>query len=313
MTEKSLPNRCDELVTVVALCYNQSRFLRKTLDSIINQTWAPGHFYIIDDCSTDNSVSVINEWLAENNHPATLIVHETNQGITRTMNHALSLCKTKYFHPWPCDDILMPDKIESQVTYMESLDWKPGFLYGDIQWIDNDDNLLRESVVADRKKLFSDNKMPCGFIFPELVQHGCFIPTASGLYVTKVLKGLGGFDEELFAEDWDMFMRIALHSGIAYKEQVFSKYRRHNSSAEVSKGERYWKGHFKILPKYLGVNPNYDTIIWDKIGRDALQAARDGAKNSWRWLWQSALKTRNFKILYSYLRIKMRVAVGFVL
>jgi alpha-1,3-rhamnosyltransferase len=297
---------CDDYVTVVALCYNQSRFLAKTLDSIMAQSWRPQKFYIIDDCSTDDSVEKINEWLDANGHPATLIRHEQNWGITRTMNHALSLCNTKYFHPWPCDDLLMPDKIESQVRYLESLDWEPGFLYGDIQWIDEDDIVFRESLIADRRKLFPNGEMPSGNIFPQLVKLGCFIPTASGFYVTKALKDLGGFDEKLFAEDWDMFMRIALKNGIAFKNQVFSQYRRHRHSAEMAKGERYWDGNFKILPRYLGTSKEYDNLIYEKLCGDAIEAYKHKYTKAIGYVLKNALRRKDVRLLYIYLRMRLQ-------
>jgi glycosyltransferase involved in cell wall biosynthesis len=299
-------NRCDELVTFIALCYNQSAFLKESLNSIINQTWKPSHIYIIDDCSSDNSVEKIKEWITETGFNVTLICHEKNMGITKTINEALSLCKTKYFHPWPCDDLMMPDKVENQITYLESLDWEPGFLYGDIQWIDFEGNILRDSVIKDRKKMFPNELMPSGKIFPELVKNGCFIPTASGIYVTKVLNELGGFDESLFAEDWDMFMRIALKFGIAFKDQLFSKYRRHSASMEMSKGSKYWEGHFKILPKYLGIKKEYDLLIWDTIGKNAIQATKEKAKGMWKWIWRSAIKTGRYKMFGYYFLIKLR-------
>jgi len=294
------PNRCPELVTIIALCYNQSRFLKESLYSIINQTWKPNHIYIIDDCSTDCSVSTINEWIEETKFPTTLICHKKNMGITKTINEALSLCKTKYFQPWPCDDIMMPDKIESQITYLESLDWQPGFLYGDIQWIDFNGIILRESVISDRKKLFPNKQMPSGNIFKELVEFGCFIPTASGIYTTQALNELGGFDENLFAEDWDMFMRIASKQGIAFKDKLFSKYRRHSASTEMSRGDKYWEGHFKILPKYLGISKEYDFLIWQTIGYHAIAAKKDKTKGTWKWIWKAAIHTLNFKLLIIY-------------
>ena len=309
MDPKALSPTCDPLVTVVALCYNQRRFLRKTLDSILAQTWPPAHFYIIDDASTDDSVALIKEWLAEKGHPATLIVHEQNQGITKTMNHALSLCQTKYFHPWPCDDLLLPHKIAEQVAFMEGLDWQPGFLYGDIAWIDNDDNMLRPSVIEGRRRLFPDHKMPSGFIFPDLVKHGCFIPTASGLYVTEALKEQGGFDENLFAEDWDMFMRIALKRGIVFHDRLVSHYRRHAGSAEMKKGARYWEGHFRILPKYLGINPAYDKLIWEKTGRDALDAWQEGHPGYTRLVWRSARKARRPLLVWKLLKAQLKRSI----
>ncbi len=292
----------DTLVTVVALCYNQARFLRHSLDSILSQTYPIGRFYIIDDGSTDESVAIIGEWLEEHNYPAELIVHEKNMGITRTINHALSLCNTRYFHPWPCDDIMLPNKIADQIAFLEQLDWVPGFLYGDCQWIDEQGEVFRESVIVDRQQLFPNQQMPSGNIFPELVKHGCFIPTASGLYVTKPLKELGGFDEQLFAEDWDMFMRIALKYGIAFKNQVFSQYRRHRESAEMKKGERYWDGHFKILPRYLNINKEYDELIYSKMCSDAILARQQGYRRAVGWIKKQACRRKSLTLMWLYFR-----------
>lgn len=295
----------ENMITVVALCYNQSRYLRQSLDSIINQTYPIGKFYIIDDASTDNSVELIQQWIDEHENSAELIVHDQNMGITKTINHALSLCHSRYFHPWPCDDIMMPNKISDQISFLEQLDWKPGFLYGDCQWIDENGEVFRESVIVDRELLFPEKKMPSGNIFSHLVKHGCFIPTASGLYVTSALKELGGFDEKLFAEDWDMFMRISLKYGIAFKNQVFSQYRRHRDSAEMKKGERYWDGHFKILPRYLKINKEYDRLIYAKMCEDAMVAYKEGYSKALVWIYRQAFREKNLKLMMTYLKARI--------
>ncbi|MFT3739995.1 MAG: glycosyltransferase [Breznakibacter sp.] len=294
------------LVTVVALCYNQAAYLRQSLDSIANQVYPIGKLYIIDDGSADGSVELIEQWIGQSSLDVEFLPHSQNWGITRTMNHALSLCQTKYFHPWPCDDIMLPNKIADQIAFLESLDWEPGFMYGDIQWIDENGVVFRDSVIQDRKKLFKNGQMPSGNIFPELVKHGCFIPTASGLYVTKALKELGGFDEKLFAEDWDMFMRIALTHGIAFKDQVFSQYRRHRQSAEMSKGERYWDGHFKILPRYLSLAPQYKSLIYKKMSDDAIEACRHGYTKAIRYVWKNAWRQLDIGQLWLYVKLRAK-------
>lgn len=284
-----------ELVTVVAICYNQAQFLLESLDSIKNQTLQGFDFHVIDDCSTDNSVELIKNWVAECGIDVTVHVHESNQGITKTMNHALRLCTTKYFQPWPCDDIMLPQKLEKQIAYLESLAWTPGFLYGDCQWIDDKGNVFRNSVLESRKNLFEDKKMPEGNLFLPLLEHGCFIPTASGIYVTEPLKKLGGFDENLWAEDWDMFMALSLSNGIAFQDELVSKYRRHATSAEVTRGDKYWDGHFQILYKYLDKNPTYKKIIWSKIYSDAQKASRLFYAPAKNIMLKAAIQTMNMK------------------
>jgi alpha-1,3-rhamnosyltransferase len=278
------------LVTVVAICYNQSQFLEESLNSILAQTITGFDFHIIDDCSKDDSASRIQQWIEKTGVKVTFHPHEENWGLTRTMNHALSLCQTKYFQPWPCDDVMLPHKLDHQIAYLESLDWEPGFLYGDISWMDENSTIYRKSVLEFRKTLFPNNQLPQGNVFKELVQFGCFIPTASGIYNTQALRDLGGFDETLWAEDWDMFMRIALKQGIAANDEVVSLYRRHPNSTEMTKGLKYWNGHFKILPKYLGLNTDTDAIIWQAIFKDALKAFDMGYKPAFSWMGKSFFK-----------------------
>ena len=51
------------LVSIIALCYNHASYLEETLDSIIEQTYPNIQLIILDDCSSDNSVELINAWI----------------------------------------------------------------------------------------------------------------------------------------------------------------------------------------------------------------------------------------------------------
>ncbi|MDX5480951.1 MAG: glycosyltransferase, partial [Hymenobacteraceae bacterium] len=51
------------LVSIICLCYNHERFLREALDSVLAQTYPHLEVIVVDDCSTDNSVSIIQEYL----------------------------------------------------------------------------------------------------------------------------------------------------------------------------------------------------------------------------------------------------------
>ena len=293
-------------VTVVAICYNQSKFLEESLNSILAQTEKGFDFHIIDDCSSDDSAALIKQWIEKTGAQVTFHQHTENWGLTRTMNHALSLCQTKYFQPWPCDDIMLPHKLEHQINYLESLDWTPGFLYSDIAWMDENSKVYRESVLKFRRTRFPNNQLPQGNVFKELVQFGCFIPTASGIYNTQALRDVGGFDENLWAEDWDMFMRIALKQGIAAKDEVVSLYRRHSNSTEMTKGDKYWEGHFKILPKYLGIHSSTDQIIWQSLFKDGQKAYRLGYKPGLKWMGKSFIKQPSWGKLKSFLAMILK-------
>ena len=72
------------LVTIICLSYNHEKFVVESLNSVMNQNYSSIELIIIDDCSTDNSKSVIEKWLID--HPTIhFIVNSSNLGNTKAM------------------------------------------------------------------------------------------------------------------------------------------------------------------------------------------------------------------------------------
>ncbi|WP_303813338.1 glycosyltransferase family A protein, partial [Apibacter mensalis] len=89
--DKELP-----LVSIVAINYNNSKHLVETLDSIDQQTYKNIELIIVDDCSTDDSVKKIDQWLLTYNKPFQFIKHIENKGICKTINDGYKVAKGKY-------------------------------------------------------------------------------------------------------------------------------------------------------------------------------------------------------------------------
>jgi glycosyltransferase involved in cell wall biosynthesis len=105
-------------VTLVVPNYNHARYLPESLGSIAAQTRAPDRVFIIDDCSTDDSIAVISRFLAD--HPNwQLIRHETNQGVVRGQNEALALAETDWIGYLGADDALHPTYLEKTLVQAE--------------------------------------------------------------------------------------------------------------------------------------------------------------------------------------------------
>src|SRR5437868_5572657 len=96
------------LVSVVVLSYNYADYVLDTLDSIHAQTYPHIEFYIIDDCSTDNSVELIQQWIEDNNVDVTFIVHPENRGRNPEINLFLAKAKGKYILTFASDDEMNP-------------------------------------------------------------------------------------------------------------------------------------------------------------------------------------------------------------
>ncbi|HEY6328701.1 MAG TPA: glycosyltransferase, partial [Blastocatellia bacterium] len=119
------------LVSIIVGCYNQSRFVVETLESIKAQTYKSTQLIIFDDSSSDNSVEIIEDWLRKNGIDCIFIRHQENKGVCKSLNEALAVATGKYVSMVAADDVWLPDKIARQVEIAESQPDRVGVLYSD--------------------------------------------------------------------------------------------------------------------------------------------------------------------------------------
>ena len=125
-------------VSVVAVCYNHSRFVREALDSIKRQAWPKLQLIFCDDASQDSSVEIASHWLSQNAPDAVRILHSLNQGLLSTLNEALAVAQGKYIQILACDDLLRCDAIASRVSKLEGSDPQVIMCCGNFDRIDED-------------------------------------------------------------------------------------------------------------------------------------------------------------------------------
>lgn len=208
--EKNLP-----LVSIVVPCYNHEKYVKETIESIINQTYKNIELIVIDDGSKDNSVSVIQE-LADKY--GFTFIHRPNKGLSATLNEGIRLSKGKYFCACASDDIYMLDKIEKQVQFMET-NPEYGMCYGKIVEFD-DSGYKKEREIKNAKS---------GWCFEELILSN-FIPAVSQMIKRDIFEDVGNFDEDLYIEDWDMWLRIVYKYKIGYVDNYLAYYRLHSNN-----------------------------------------------------------------------------------
>ncbi|HEX2910736.1 MAG TPA: glycosyltransferase [Chloroflexia bacterium] len=117
------------LVSVLIAYYNHAKYVKKTLDSVLTQTYPNVEIIIVNDGSPDNAEfqKVIQEYLPD---PRVTLINQTNQGIVAARNVAMTRAKGEYFNLLDSDDWLHPEKIERQVDFLES-NRDYGLIYSD--------------------------------------------------------------------------------------------------------------------------------------------------------------------------------------
>jgi len=207
-------------VTVIALCYNHERFLLDCLESIRAQTFQNFELIVTDDCSRDRSPEMIAAWLAEHYPQARFIRHTANRGICATLNEALTAAQGTYISMIATDDIWLPHKLASQVSLAGSLGTDTAVIYTDVEQMDEEGRLLPTPFL----KAHGVTEPPQGRIFSRLVD-GNFIPAMSTLIRRDALLAVGGYDERLSYEDYDMWLRLALRYAFFFQAQPVARYR----------------------------------------------------------------------------------------
>ena len=105
------------LVSVITPAYNCARTIGETIESVINQTVTDWEMLIVDDCSTDNTTDVVEEYASKDNR-IRLIRMENNSGSAAARNTAIACAKGRYIALLDSDDMWKPEKLERQLKFM---------------------------------------------------------------------------------------------------------------------------------------------------------------------------------------------------
>ena len=123
------------VVSVGIGSYNNAAYLGILLDSIRAQTYPAIEVIVVDDCSIDNSVEVVQHWMERTNYPVTFVQRAANQGLVRTYSECTRLSTGRFVSLVGSDDVLDPDLIARTV---EEFDWcgpTCGAVYSDCRLI----------------------------------------------------------------------------------------------------------------------------------------------------------------------------------
>ncbi|MDR2902455.1 MAG: glycosyltransferase family 2 protein, partial [Lactobacillales bacterium] len=203
-------------VSVVMPTYNRARFLPRVIESVLNQSYGDFEFVIVDDGSTDESVSVI-EGFQRLDKRIVLIKNPKNRGISYSRNRG------KYIAIMDSDDTAMPGWLEKQVAVLDA-DPKITVVSSLLYDMDQDIYIWRgpPGYLNEAKSLFNNYFGNIGNMFRKnfIVRHGI------------------SFDESLVsAEDYDFWVQIILKGGrFSFLDEPLVRVRRHTEN-----GGTYYK------------------------------------------------------------------------
>lgn len=182
------------LVSVVIITYNSAKTVLETLDSVYNQTYKNIELIVSDDCSSDDTVSLCQEWLAKHSERfvfSSLVTSNTNTGVAPNLNRGILKSSGVWIKSLAGDDRLKDNCIEAFVSFVEKE--KCEFCICRLALFSEDGDVSQEEKnTYDRcyKSIKGNSK--------EQLKSICIKYTFPGpgfFYSRKIYDSIGGFDE----------------------------------------------------------------------------------------------------------------------
>ena len=209
------------VVSVVMAVYNGEVYLRKAVDSVLGQSFRNFEFIVIDDASIDNTAAILHSYTDKR---LRVIRNDQNQGLTKCLNKAITLCKGLYIARMDADDICEPSRFAVQTERLQTTN--ATLTYSRVSEIDST-GAKREATPLPTNGLLVKWK---------LLFDNCICHPSSMWNREIVFSAVGQYDESLpYAQDYDFFSRIALTCKMCGVDEVLLHYRIHSGSITTSK------------------------------------------------------------------------------
>jgi len=238
------------LVSVIIPSYNYASYLEKRIESILSQTYSDIEIIVIDDCSPDNSVEVLQKYVTHSK--VTLVLKEENSGWISTNNQGVELAKGEYILFAQCDDLCEPTMIEKLVGAMQR-NTSIGLSFCRSMLIDEHGKHLGEDYEMQEKSF----KLRCkkGALLHKkeasiFFLQSCVIPNLSAVLIRKcVFDVVGEFPKDYPAcADWAWFLSVAEHYDMAYVSEPLNYFMQHDETIRSLTKERVlYEEYFRLL------------------------------------------------------------------
>ncbi|HGO5824633.1 TPA: glycosyltransferase family 2 protein [Mannheimia haemolytica] len=144
-------------ISIITPVYNAEPYIRDCIESVLSQSYQNWELILVDDCSIDNSVKIINEYTYDNR--IKLYQNRVNKGPTETRNYALDNCSGEYITFLDSDDFWSYDKLGKQVLFMQENNIE--MTHGNYYFCDINGNPFKEIKTATEityKELLKENQ-----------------------------------------------------------------------------------------------------------------------------------------------------------
>lgn len=202
-------------VSVIMPVYNAEPYLKKAIDSILDQTFGDFELIIIEDGSNDNSLSIIKEYRDER---IRVFQNEQNKGVVYSRNLGLKKAEGSYIALMDADDIAPDDRLKISYEFLEH-NSEYTCVYGRIVFIDENDSLIKYRYAPT--PLFNSKYIQASLLFHNPISNG------STMFRKDVMEkyDIRYRDIQCGIEDYMFWSEYSTHAPIIGIDEVLQFYR----------------------------------------------------------------------------------------
>ena len=262
-------NNIEEQVSIIVPVYNVEKYLKRCLDSIINQTYKNFKVICVDDGSTDNSLRILEEYA--NKDSRIQIISQENQGLAQARNKGLEYVSTPYCYFLDSDDYIEPNLLEHAMTIFQNFDIDY-FCFGSKAFIE-DNNIIQN---IDNMQNYLSIKRDGLYNINFDIAKNTNIHVWNKIFKTELIKAYDiKFIKNLLYEDIYFMWYYNFVSKKAYFEtRVLHNYRMRSTSImeEVTNNKKYQTAvHHMYNWHELMLRVSQDFKLFDKNYKNLLQ------------------------------------------
>lgn len=243
------------LVSIIMPCYNSEKYIRESIQSVLDQTYGNWELLVVDDYSTDGSWQVVRSY---EDKRIVALKNEKNSGAAISRNYALNVARGRWIAFLDSDDKWHPNKLEKQLSFMEVNGYS--FTFTDYRVCKNgiwSPYIITGPNIVDKRKMYDY----------------CYFSTITVVYDKNVV-GLIQIEDLKKNNDYAMWLK-AIEKTNAYRfPKCLSYYFKHDGSISSGSKIRLIKWHYLLFRKGQNLNVFVSLIltannllhgVWKKI------------------------------------------------
>lgn len=237
------------LVSIIVPVFNGEKYLRESLDSILNQTYPNIEILVMDDASTDSTPQII----ASYGDRVKCVRQAQNKGIYANANDGIALAEGKYIAVYHSDDIYDPRIVEREVRYLEE-NSRVGAVFCKDIFVDGDN--LEYGRLQLQREVSGERPLEYPVVLNALLEYkNAMFVCPAAMVRASVYEDVGVYRQEQFfnTSDLEMWLRIARKYPLAIIDDYLLRYRH----SDEQSSRRYHKlrtapgRFFSIMDLYL--------------------------------------------------------------